>query len=301
IWRLGAVPQSMVADALAHCTAEQLDRIEHFNPHIAADNGQLWQTLCTEKYKELRELHERVEQGTATVRSWRQQYWGMRRKNEERAQQIMERVRSRTAEVERERSARRIKVARPAVRAAQGRGARGTSLMCDAWAKTREHMQRLEPARAARPAAPPRDGLPKQPRGALVRSRQGSPAGSPAQTPPHYSPPYLSSASSCSPPHSAYSPPHSAYSPPHSSYSPPHVPDSAAYGRGSYSPKFSVVEDPRPAASRVDVVVERPAAKRRRPTDGSSEPRLKGQGKPPPHKQPRRSSTADRRSQMLPD
>ncbi|KAJ1757141.1 hypothetical protein LPJ69_004529, partial [Coemansia sp. RSA 1752] len=240
---LGCVPQHLVPDMLDQCTAEQLDRIEHYNPHIKLETDSLWQTLCTDKYPELRTLHEHIENGTVDGVVWREQYWAMRRKTEERAQQIMQRVRNKTAEVERERSARRVKVARPSMRSS-GRVTRGASLMQEAWAKTRAHMQMLEPPRAAReygcvgPAS-------------RVQSRQGSPA----QSPPHrsYSPPYSSSSPS--------------YSPPHSSYSPPHVPDSAAYGRNSYSPKFNVLESPASVSAQATAPKEQPPAKRRRPID----------------------------------
>ncbi|KAJ2475562.1 hypothetical protein IWW56_005364 [Coemansia sp. RSA 2131] len=279
---------------LDQCTAEQLDRIEHYNPYVKHETDSLWQTLCTDKYPELRTLHEHIENGTLDGVVWREQYWAMRRKTEERAQQIMQRVRNKTAEVERERSARRVKVARPRVRT-PGRVARGASLMQEAWVKTRAHMQMLEPPRAAREEYSPasRDRTMIQQCASRVQSRQGSPA----QSPPHVScsPPYSSSSPS-------YSPPHSSYSPPHSSYSPPHVPDSAAYGRNSYSPKFSVVESPASVNAQATTPRKQPPAKRRRPVDGSG-PRHNVDSGTPPHglrKRPRPSTAADRRSQMLP-
>ncbi|KAJ2303069.1 hypothetical protein IWW55_003114, partial [Coemansia sp. RSA 2706] len=110
IWRLGAVPHYLVSDALSHCDATQLARIERANPHITSDNEPLWRSLGAAKYPELRDLHARVAEGLAPApSSWREEFCRLRRQGELRAQAIMERVRCKTVEAKQRRDARRIK------------------------------------------------------------------------------------------------------------------------------------------------------------------------------------------------
>ncbi|KAJ2852742.1 hypothetical protein IWW36_000099 [Coemansia brasiliensis] len=245
IGHLGIVPRFLISDVLEHCTAEQLERIEHFNPRIVPENDALWMAHSLDKYDELRELHERVEQKLEPpVASWRKLYREAKHRSEMRAQQIMERVRRKTAEIERKNSARTIKVARPNVRRGGRVAARtesGSSLMHDAWVKARAHMQMLERPCGSRNAMPRSSAtLPAKRPAYAPYLRQTSPVGSPAQSPP------------------------SSYSPPHSSYSPPHVPDACTYGTSSYSPKFSVIEDPFDTTIDTSLAAARPAAKRPR-------------------------------------
>ncbi|KAJ2809180.1 Elongin-A [Coemansia guatemalensis] len=272
IRHLGPVPQYLVAEVLAQCTVEQLEAIEHSNPHLIPDNEDLWMVHCTARYAEMRQLQLDIDQGIAPpVLSWRSQYWDMRRRDEIRAQQIMERVRSRTAEIERMRNARKIQQI-PASVVARGRGgksaaasarqpslSKGASLMQHARMKAKAHIQMLGPSSAPRATArtqtnpsdarspPPQPAhAPKLPtyastspthvqpgRNALLYPAQLSPADSPAQSPPYYpssySPPYLSSGSSCSPPHS--------------SYSPPYVPDEGSRSQSDCAPRFNIFED----------------------------------------------------------
>ncbi|KAJ2404915.1 Elongin-A, partial [Coemansia sp. RSA 2531] len=96
---LGVTPQFLVADALAQCTPEQLDTLEHHNPHIVDDNERLWMSHCVRKY---RDLQKRLDDGTmGPVSSWRVLYWDMRRQDEIRAQEILKKVRVKSAAVER--------------------------------------------------------------------------------------------------------------------------------------------------------------------------------------------------------
>ncbi|KAJ2709979.1 Elongin-A, partial [Coemansia spiralis] len=193
---LGWVPQYLVADALSQCTAEQLEAIEQHNPHIIADNEPLWMAHCAAKYKELRELQLAISSGAAPpVPSWRTAYWDMRRQDEIRAQQIMERVRTRTAEIERERDARKVRVlpvseARTRLRGAAARpgaAAKGSTLVQHARIMTKAHMQMFQPAQSPGRAQSP----PPQP---AMHRKHMSPSGSPAQSPPYNSsPPYYSS------------------------------------------------------------------------------------------------------------
>ncbi|KAJ2163080.1 Elongin-A [Coemansia sp. RSA 552] len=265
---LGAVPQYLVAGVLEHCTAEQLETIEHYNPHIIADNEALWRGHCVAKYK------DRCNEQTAQMQTWRQRYWDMRRQDEIRAEQIMERVRNKTAEVEQRRNSRKIQVAPPGIYGrARGRvkGPAGasSSLMQHARMQARAHMQILEPPGGSTGMRRPSSGMARTGRGgaSLMCPTQMSPAGSPAQSPPHhspsYSPPYLSSASSCSPPYSNCSPPYS-------NCSPPHVPDAGTCGsQGEYSPQFNVFEDllgvsPSPASLPPTVIIKERQPRRRR-------------------------------------
>ncbi|KAJ2084155.1 Elongin-A [Coemansia sp. RSA 988] len=270
IRHLGPVPQYLVAEVLAQCTVEQLEAVEHCNPHLIPDNEDLWMTHCTAKYAEMRQLQLDIDQGIASpVLSWRSQYWDMRRQDEIRAQQIMERVRSRTAEIERKRNARKIQQI-PASVACGLRGksaaasrqpslSKGASLMQHARMKAKAHIQMLGPSSTPRATgriqpnvsdarSPPSQSVhaPKLPayastspshtqpvRNALLYPAQPSPADSPAQSPPYYpssySPPYFSSGSSCSPPHS--------------SYSPPYVPDEGSRSHSDCAPGFNIFED----------------------------------------------------------
>ncbi|KAJ2799386.1 hypothetical protein H4R21_003566, partial [Coemansia helicoidea] len=221
------LPQFLVADALAQCTAEQLEAIEQHNPHIVADNEPLWMAHCGTKYKELRELQREIANGAAPpVPSWRAAYWAMRRQDEIRAQQIRERIRSRAAEFELERNARKVRVippsaarARPrtaaAAAAARHGAARGTSLVQQARVMTKAHLQMFQPAQSPARAHSPPPPLAAAASASAARSKHQSPAVSPAQSPPYNpSPPYYSSASasSCSPPHLGYSPPYVPHS-----------------------------------------------------------------------------------------
>ncbi|KAJ2244188.1 hypothetical protein GGI13_006323 [Coemansia sp. RSA 455] len=214
---LGVTPQFLVADALAQCTPEQLDTLEHHNPHIVDDNERLWMSHCVRKY---RDLQKRLDDGTmGPVSSWRVLYWDMRRQDEIRAQEILQKVRVKSAAVER--SVRKIQLSRVLAKEVTrsgrpGKQAKDMSLVQRVRMDTMAQMEMMGAGNWRRPAS---DGR---------VSRHMSPAASPAQSPPHsqsYSPPYFSSASSCSPPHSNYSPSHSNCSPPHSNYSPPYVPE----------------------------------------------------------------------------
>ncbi|KAI9503915.1 hypothetical protein GGI25_000808 [Coemansia spiralis] len=279
---MGAVPQFLVADALALCAPEQLEVIEHWNPHFIADNEPLWMAHCTQKYKARRELQENISSGTAgPVPSWRMLYRDMKRQDEIRAHEIMERVRHKTAAMERERNSRKIQITRAPLREPRGGRAQrhgkaqpkdaAAPLLQRARLETKAHISMLcgtrssqqQHAPARRPEAPlphrhhqqsSRAVLtpeaPSQPnldsiqqqyvhvaaslRGPAAHGSQLSPAGSPAQSPPYsaYSPPYFSSASSCSPTYSAYSP--------------PHVPELAANDSSSgceVTPGFNIFED----------------------------------------------------------
>ncbi|KAJ2608850.1 Elongin-A [Coemansia sp. RSA 1365] len=269
IRHLGPVPQYLVAEVLAHCTVEQLEAIEHNNPHLIPDNEALWMVHCTAKYTEMRQLQLDIDQGIASpILSWRSQYWNMRRQDEIRAQQIMERVRSRTAEIERKRNARKIQqISAPVVRSRREKTAatrqtslsKGASLMQHARMKAKAHIQMLGPSATPRstgqsqPNTADARSPPPQPahaptpttctrttpikaqpgRNALLYPAHLSPANSPAQSPPYYSssysPPYFSSGSSCSPPHS--------------NYSPPYVPDEGSCSQSDYAPGFNIFED----------------------------------------------------------
>ncbi|KAJ2742674.1 hypothetical protein GGI20_004315 [Coemansia sp. BCRC 34301] len=218
IRHLGVTPQFLIADALAQCTPEQLGTLEHYNPHIVNDNERLWMSHCLRKHRELR---VRLEDGTMDpVPSWRALYWDMRRQDEIRAQEILQKVRVKAAAVERERSARKIQVSRTHAKEVLPRGSwrpskqpRELSLVQRARIDTLAHMEMLGAGRRQR-SAKQSTLLPQGDRALTTHSRHESPAGSPAQSPPHYnslqsySPPYFSSASSCSPPHSSYSPPY---------------------------------------------------------------------------------------------
>ncbi|KAJ1905115.1 hypothetical protein LPJ81_002098 [Coemansia sp. IMI 209127] len=271
-----AVPQFLIAEALAQCTPEQLEAIESWNPHIIDDNEPLWATHCTQKYKALKELHDNVVNGTARpVLSWRTLYYDMKRQDEVRAQEIMGRVREKTAALERERNSRKIQVTRVKLREPRhNRGlqrpgdtqsrqrAAGTSLLQRARQETKAHISMLGGSRNKRYTLPsrqetqpkvvepssllPREHLVNPCNGPATHVAQMSPSGSPAQSPPYhaptYSPPYLSSssASSCSPTHSAYSPTHC------SAYSPPYVPELASNAENSCSDTpsaFNIFED----------------------------------------------------------
>ncbi|KAJ2644515.1 hypothetical protein GGF44_000579 [Coemansia sp. RSA 1694] len=249
IRHLGVTPQFLVADALAQCTPEQLDTLEHHNPHIIGDNERLWMSHCLRKH---RELQPRLEDGTMDpVPSWRVLYWDMRRQDEIRAQEILQKVRVKAAAVERERSARKIQVSRTPAREAMPRGSwrpskrtRELSLVQRARIDTLAHMEMLGAgSRQQRSVLQPTRVLAKPlPRGggtSVTHSQHVSPAGSPAQSPPHYSysqsysPLYFSSsASSCSPPHSSYSPPHV-----------PELSNSGNNGHGDASPGLDFFED----------------------------------------------------------
>ncbi|KAJ2796054.1 Elongin-A [Coemansia furcata] len=219
---LGVTPQFLVADALAQCTAEQLDTLEHYNPHIVEDNEGLWKSHCLRKHRD-------QAAGLEGVRSWRALYWELRRRDEERAREILQRVRVKSAAVER--SVRKIQVSRVPAREVVGRsGGRGkakeVSLVQRVKMDTIAHMEMMGGWR--RSGARRQDAV-------ASGSSAGSPAGSPPYSPPRsysppqsqsYSPPYFSSASSCSPPHS--------------SYSPPYVPELSG---GERSPEFDVFED----------------------------------------------------------
>ncbi|KAJ1743340.1 Elongin-A [Coemansia sp. RSA 1086] len=319
---LGTTPRFLISEVLEHCSAEQLERIEHFNPHIVPENDALWMAHGVDKYDELRELHNRIEQKLEPpVASWRTLYREAKRRSELRARQIMERVRRKTAEIERKHSARTIKVTRPIVH----RGGRvapraesGSSLMHDAWVKARAHMQMLERPCGSRNARPrPFATQPAKQSAYTQPTKQPAytqPTKQPAYTQPTKQPthaPYFRQTSPAGSP--AQSPP-SSYSPPHSSYSPPHVPDACAYGTSSYSPKFSVIEDPfdtaidtsssaRSAAKRPRVAssehqrsyIARKSRKRSR--EGSVVPgsTLQTRGSPSP------CSTPQPRSPMLPE
>ncbi|KAJ1961778.1 Elongin-A [Dipsacomyces acuminosporus] len=267
IRKLGAVPQFLVADALAVCTPKQLETIEHLNPHIIEDNEPLWMEHCMRSFKELRELRESAEEGASpSARSWRSLFWDMKHQEEIRAQEITERVRSKVAEIERVKSSRKVRMTKmPVGSAASARGttkaaslyARNLTPLDRARIETKVHMakmkspveRRLARATAVKPLAKPvassqrhsspnschgqQSPLPK-PQGS-AKTSQASPAESPAHSPPYqaasYSPPYVSSASSCSPTHSACSP--------------PYVPDSGNTSQNEASPSsgFSIFED----------------------------------------------------------
>ncbi|KAJ2687383.1 Elongin-A [Coemansia spiralis] len=228
---LGVTPQFLVADALAQCTPEQLDTLEHHNPHIVRDNERLWMSHCLRKY---RDLQARIEDGAMEpVSSWRVLYWDMRRQDEARAQEILHKVRVKSAAIER--NVRKIQLTRVPAREVIGRGggrpgrpAKEVSLVQRVRMDTIAHMRMMGGGSWWRSQSnPARSSL----GGSGTHSRQISPAVSPAQSPPHlqsYSPPYLSSASSCSPPHS--------------SYSPPYVPEISTSG-GDLSPVFDVFGD----------------------------------------------------------
>ncbi|KAJ2059625.1 Elongin-A [Coemansia sp. S146] len=204
IRHLGVTPQFLVADALAQCTPEQLDTLEHHNPHIVEDNERLWMSHCLRKH---RDLQKRLEDGTmGPVPSWRVLYWDMRRQDEIRAQEILQKVRVKSAAVER--NVRKIQLSRvPAREIARGgrpgKQAKEMSLVQRMRMDTIAQMEMMGAGNWRRSGT--------RSDGRVSASRHMSPAGSPAQSPPHsqsYSPPYFSSASSCSPPHSNYSPPY---------------------------------------------------------------------------------------------
>ncbi|KAJ1668125.1 hypothetical protein IW140_000709 [Coemansia sp. RSA 1813] len=275
IRRLGAVPQFLIYESLAQCTPEQLEAIESWNPHIIDDNEPLWATHCMQKYKTLKELYDNVAKGTARpVSSWRVLYHDMKRQDEVRAQEIMERVRVKTAALEKERNARKIQIARVKLRDPRhNRGPQrsgdaqvrqktaGASLLQRARQETKAHISMLSGSRGhhwqhTKPsrqetllkAAEPNNQLPRgHPPGfrniSVTHAAQISPAGSPEQSPPYQapacSPPYFSSASSCSPTHSAYSPTHSAYSPPYV----PELTNHAKNSSSDTSSAFNIFED----------------------------------------------------------
>ncbi|KAJ2910775.1 hypothetical protein GGI21_000516 [Coemansia aciculifera] len=179
----------------------------------------------------------------------------MRRQDEIRAQEILQKVRMKAAAVERERSARRIQVSHVPVREAlpreKGRSVKRSkdlSLVQRARIDTIAHMEMLGAGNRQRPAAqptrlpanlPPANSLSPGGRVSTTHSRHVSPAVSPAQSPPYYgnsqsySPPYFSLASSCSPPHSSYSPP----------YVPELSTSNSGNGLGDSSPGLDFFED----------------------------------------------------------
>ncbi|KAJ2448188.1 Elongin-A [Coemansia sp. RSA 2336] len=312
IGHLGITPRFLISDVLEQCSAEQLERIEHFNPRIVPENDALWMAHSVDKYDELRELHKRIEQKLEPpVASWRKLYREAKRRSELRAQQIMERVRRKTAEIERKSSVRTIKVAKPNVRRggrAVARTEPSSSLMHDAWVKARAHMQMLERPCSSRNAQP-RSSATQPP---AKQSVYAQPARQPAYTQPAKQPAYTPYFRQTSPAGSPAQSPPSSCSPPHSSYSPPHVPDAYAYGTSSYSPKFSVIEDPfdttidassarsakRPRVAGSDQQHSYIARKpRKRPREGSVVPastlQTRGSPRPCPTPQPR--------SPMLPE
>lgn len=260
---MGTVPQYLVADVLAHCTVDQLETLEHYNPHIRTDNEGLWMSHCARKYKELAELQTNIAEGLAApTKPWREMYWEMKRQDELRAQAIMDKVRLRTAEMEREKNARKIQITnkipkKPAVSraisssSAQNRqrhsiNSKNMSLMQRARMITRTQLSMIgkfqksnhRPAVASSPPPP-----------TSLHVCQISPAGSPG-----YSPPYLSSASPCSPPHS-------------SGYSPPYVPETDGMGSNSYgrlSPTVSVKTKTPPNKRSLEESTPTTEAKKRR-------------------------------------
>ncbi|KAJ1719627.1 hypothetical protein LPJ53_005641 [Coemansia erecta] len=105
---LGATPQFLVAKALSQCTAEQLETIEELNPHIMDDNEGLWWQLYAKKYGDPSTTGEAV---PSDMISWRERYREMRLDDEVRAHEMRERVRNKVKEAERERDARKIRIA----------------------------------------------------------------------------------------------------------------------------------------------------------------------------------------------
>ncbi|KAJ2549071.1 Elongin-A [Coemansia sp. RSA 1933] len=303
---LGAVPQFLVSEALAQCTAEQLEAIESWNPHIIDDNEPLWAMHCTLKYKALKDLHDNIANGTALpeTTSWRTLYHDMKRQDEIRAQEIMGRVREKTAALERERNSRKIQIARVTAREPRNgwrpvdmqmrQRAAGASLLQRARQETKAHISMLGGSRSrnstyarpkavspkavksnpVRPSRPAQNSLPQPVQNSLPQPVQMLPSGSPEQSPPYhastYSPPYFSLAPSCSPAHSAYSPP-SQYS----AYSPPYVPEFAGNTENNSSDThstFNIFEDAFGVSAATayatlssTVVIKEQTRKRRRP------------------------------------
>ncbi|KAJ1829548.1 hypothetical protein LPJ56_000197 [Coemansia sp. RSA 2599] len=154
---LGAIPQFLVVEALARCTPEQLESIELLNPHIREDNEPLWRLHFLKKYRGA----DSVDPASG---SWREKYREMRLQDELRAQEIMDRVRGKMAEVEKERNARKIRIASMAAASARrpraGAGTRssgaskGLSLVQKARLETKAHMSmlRMTPSAIKRPA-----------------------------------------------------------------------------------------------------------------------------------------------------
>ncbi|KAJ2847871.1 hypothetical protein J3B02_004069, partial [Coemansia erecta] len=154
---LGTAPQFLVADALARCTPEQLENIELLNPQIREDNEPLWRLHCFKKYKDM----DSLENVGLAPGSWREKFREMRLLDEMRAQEIMDRVRGKMAEVEKERNARKIRITSVAAASASrktrdGAGARasstpkGLSLVQKARLETRAHMSMLRMTPSAR-------------------------------------------------------------------------------------------------------------------------------------------------------
>ncbi|KAJ1902340.1 Elongin-A [Kickxella alabastrina] len=269
---LGITPHFLLLDALTQCTPQQLETLEHLNPHILDDNGPLWRHHCVRKNAAL----EHLDAGQLAVGFWREKFREMRIEDELRRRDILERVRGKMEEEERK--ARRIEIIPMGSAVVQGRrpgrvSRAGCSLMQRARAETRAHMDLLgvapgrgrpgstsgssaTPKAAATMASPstltPKSSLTStsklipsanspqthnRPANASSAAMQYSSPNrlSPARSPAYsqlYSPSYYSSASSCSPTHSA------------SAYSPPYVPEASpcAAGQAQYS-GYNIFED----------------------------------------------------------
>ncbi|KAJ2381715.1 hypothetical protein GGI05_005886, partial [Coemansia sp. RSA 2603] len=144
---LGTTPQFLIAEALSQCTAEQLENIEVFNPHIIDDNESLWRQLYTKKYGSASSAGEA---GSGIMISWRERYREMRLGDEVRAHEIRERVRDKVKEAERERDARKIRITDlkkagsiVKARAKSSTSTKGMSLVQKARMETRARMQRM--------------------------------------------------------------------------------------------------------------------------------------------------------------
>ncbi|KAJ1846962.1 hypothetical protein LPJ57_008906 [Coemansia sp. RSA 486] len=146
---LGAMPQFLVAGVLARCTPEQLENIELLNPHICEDNEPLWRLHCLKRHKDIGALAN----ADPAMVSWREKYRELRLLDEMRAQEIMERVRGKMAEAEKQRNARKIRITSMAAASAKkpragagartGSASRGLSLVQKARMETRAHMSML--------------------------------------------------------------------------------------------------------------------------------------------------------------
>ncbi|KAJ2602525.1 hypothetical protein EV177_006802 [Coemansia sp. RSA 1804] len=303
IRHLGVVPQFLISEALSQCTPEQLETIEALNPHIIDDNDALWASHCRQKYTSLKALRDTMAEGPEQpVSSWRTLYFDMKRRDEQRAREIMERVREKTAALERERNSRKIQITRVPIREPRSRGsgaqrsgdaqlrqrAAGTSLLQRARQEAKAHISMLGGPRSRnhqwpQPKAAADSGSSIQkhphirtsvPRHSLAsQTAHMSPSGSPEQSPPHhvqtYSPPYFSSASSCSPANSAYSPTYSAYSPP---YVPELTGNAETSSSDTSSSAFNIFEDVFGVSTAAacttlasTVVIKEQSRKRRRP------------------------------------
>ncbi|KAJ2665176.1 hypothetical protein IWW48_000443 [Coemansia sp. RSA 1200] len=303
IRHLGVVPQFLISEALSQCTPEQLETIEALNPHIIDDNDALWATHCRQKYSSLKALRDSMAEGPEQpVSSWRTLYFDMKRRDEQRAREIIERVREKTAALERERNSRKIQITRVPIREPRSRGsgaqrsgdaqprqrAAGTPLLQRARQEAKAHISMLGGPRSRnhqwpqpKTIADSSSSIQKHPHMRTNMQRHSlasqtahmSPSGSPEQSPPHhvqtYSPPYFSSASSCSPANSAYSPTYSAYSPP---YVPELTGNTETSSSDTSSSAFNIFEDVFGVSTAAacttlasTVVIKEQSRKRRRP------------------------------------